>query len=209
MTTSTIGPKNANCAFYLRVSSADQSLENQRPDLSRIARSRGLDIVEVYEEKVSAAKKRPAYEGMMLAAHQGKFSTLVIWSLDRLGRSMQGNVDALLRLDDAGITVISVTEPWLDTSGMVRELLVSIFSWVAQQERKRISERTKAGLDRAKRKGKTLGRPKKWVDVDRALRLQGEGLPLRKVAKKLGVGTTTLHRALKSHETSSLLAEAT
>lgn len=195
-----------SCALYIRVSTADQSLENQRPDLLRIARSRGLEIVEVFEEKVSATKKRPEYERMMLRAHQGKFTNLIIWSLDRLGRSLVGNVEALLKLDSCGVRVISVQEPWLDTAGPVRDLLVSIFSWVAQQERRRISSRTKAGLERAKRKGRILGRPKKWIDIDRALRLQAEGLPLRKIAQKLGVGTSTLHRALKARE---ILADAT
>ncbi len=189
------------CALYIRVSTTGQSTDNQRPDLLRIARSRGLEIVEVFEEHASATKKRPEYERMMLAAHQGKFSSLVIWSLDRLGRSLVGNVEALLKLDSCGVRVISVQEPWLDTAGPVRDLLVSIFSWVAQQERQRISERTIAGLERAKRKGRKLGRPKRWIDVDRALRLRSTGMPLRKIAKKLGVGASTLHRALKAHET--------
>ncbi len=194
------------CALYIRCSTERQSLENQRPDLLRIARSRGLEIVEVFEEKISATKKRPEYERMMLAAHQGKFSNLLIWAMDRLGRSLVGNVEALLKLDGCGVRVISVQESWLDTAGPVRDLLVSIFSWVAQQERYRISTRTKAGLERAKRKGRILGRPRKWIDIDRALRLRAEGMPLRKISQKLKVGTSTLHRALQAHE---VLAGAT
>lgn len=195
-----------SCALYIRVSTAEQSLENQRPDLLRIARSRGLDVAEVFEEKISATKKRPEFERMMLRAHRGEFENLIIWSLDRLGRSLTGNVEALLKLDSCGVRVISVQEPWLDTAGPVRDLLVSIFSWVAQQERRRISSRTKAGLERAKRKGRILGRPKKWIDIDSALRLRAEGMPLRKISQKLKVGTSTLHRALKAHE---VLADAT
>jgi DNA invertase Pin-like site-specific DNA recombinase len=189
------------CAVYLRVSTDAQSTANQRPDVLRLVRARELDVVEIFEENVSATKSRPQYERMMLAAHQGRFGTIVIWSLDRLGRSLTGNVEALLKLDQCGVRVVSVQEPWLDTSGPVRELLVSIFSWVASQERLRISARTKAGLEQAKRRGRVLGRPKKWIDVDRALALRATGMPIRTIAQKLGVGASTLHRALAAHDT--------
>ena len=188
------------CALYIRVSTIDQSLDNQRPDLLRIARARDLEIVEIFEEKISATKTRPEYERMMLAAHQGRFTHICIWALDRLGRSLTGNVEALLKLDQCGVRVVSVQEPWLDTSGPVRELLVSIFSWVASQERQRISTRTKAGLEQAKRRGRILGRPKKWIDVERALAMRTSGLPIRTIAQKLGVGTSTLHRAMSAHD---------
>lgn len=188
------------CGLYLRVSTSDQSLDNQRPDLLRIVRARELEVVEVFEEKISATKSRPEYERMLLAAHQGRFSTLVIWSLDRLGRSLTGNVEALLKLDQCGVRVVSAQEPWLDTAGPVRELLVSIFSWVASQERQRISTRTKAGLEQAKRRGRVLGRPRKWIDVDRALSLRSTDMPLRLIAQKLAIGTSTLHRALAAHD---------
>ncbi len=194
------------CALYLRCSSAQQSLENQRPDLLRLARARGLEIVEIFEEKVSATKKRPAFERMMLHAHQGRWSNLIIWAVDRLGRSLVGNVEVLLKLDACGVRVVSVQEAWLDSGGPVRDLLISIFSWVAEQERRRISERTKAGLERARRKGRTLGRPRRWIDIDRALALRASGMTIRRTAQKLGVGASTLHRALAAHEA---LAEAT
>ncbi len=76
----------------------------------------------------------------------------------------------------------------------------SIFSWVAQQERNRISERTKAGLDRARRRGRQLGRPKKIVDVERAIQLRASGMSIRKAAKRIGVGASTLCRALQVHD---------
>ena len=116
------------CALYLRCSTDSQSVENQRPDLLRLAKARDLEVVAVYEENISATKKRPQYEAMMLAAHQGRWSTLLIWDLSRFGRSMVGNVEALLKLDQCGVRVVSVREPWLDTSGPIRDLLVSIFS---------------------------------------------------------------------------------
>ena len=193
-------PKDGTCALYVRVSTADQSLDNQRPDLLRVAGARDLNVLDVFEEKVSATKARPEYERMMLAAHQGRFSHLIIWALDRLGRSLTGNVEALLKLERCGVRVISAQEPWLDTSGPVRDLLVSIFSWVASQERQRISTRTKAGLEQAKRRGRILGRPKKWIDIERALALRASGMSMRSIATTLCIGTSTLHRALAAHD---------
>lgn len=200
---------SSTCAIYIRVSSEAQCLDNQRPDLLKAARDRGLEIASVFEEKASAVKQRPEYERMMLAAHQGKLGgTLFIWALDRLGRSLTGNVEALLKLDQCGVRVISVQEPWLDSAGPVRDLLVSIFSWISAQERQRISSRTKAGLEQAKRRGRILGRPRKWVDLDRALQLRATGMPIRTVAQKLGVGASTLHRVLAAREAVALATDA-
>ena len=121
---------------------------------------------------------------------------LLVWSLDRFGRSMVGNLQAVLELDRIGVQVVSVREPWLDTGGPVRSLLIAIFSWVAEQERLRLIERTKAGLDRARRQGKRIGRPRAPVDVTRALALRREGKSMRETAKLLGVAPATLDRAL-------------
>lgn len=103
---------------------------------------------------------------------------------------------------------MSVQESWLDSSGPVRDLLVSIFSWISAQERQRISSRTKAGLEQAKRRGRILGRPRKWVDIDRALQLRATGMPIRTVAQKLGVGASTLHRVLAAREAVALATDA-
>jgi len=190
-------------AMYLRVSKDEQETDNQRPDLKRLARARGLRVVVEYEEKVSAAKVRPEFDAMMRDAHQGKFEVLLIWALDRFGRSMVGNLQAVLELDRRGVEVVSVREPWLDTGGAVRPLLVAIFSWVAEQERAQLIARTKAGLDRARRRGVRLGRPVRRVDVKRARELEEQGASLRAIAKRLKVPTTTLDRALRCSEKGS------
>lgn len=184
---------------YLRVSRGEQSLENQLPDIKRLARARKLKLVAMFEESVSAAaRSRPQFDEMMAGAHRGDFEVVVVWSLDRLGRSMTGNLQAVLDLDRCGIEVVSVREPWLDTGGPVRSLLIAIFGWVAEQERVQIVERTKAGLERARAKGVHLGRPRRRVDVRRAKRLRAKGLSLRAVAQELDVPLGTLYRALCS-----------
>jgi len=136
-------------ALYLRVSSDRQTVENQRAEVEQLARARGYEIA-LYEETESAAKRRPVFERMLTDVRAGRIDAVVVWAIDRLHRSMQGAINDVLELDRLGVRVLSVREPWLDTSGPVRSLLVAIFGWVAEQERSRLIERTKAGLERAK-----------------------------------------------------------
>jgi putative DNA-invertase from lambdoid prophage Rac len=145
-------------AIYLRVSKGERHTENQRPDVGRVIATRHLDVVAEYEEKASAAKTRLVFDRMMADAHRGAFDVLVVWALDRFGRSMVGNLRDVLELDRCGVQVVSVRETWLDTGSAVRPLLIAIFGWVAEQERATIVARTKAGLDRARRDGVRLGR---------------------------------------------------
>lgn len=186
-----------SAAVYLRVSTDRQTVANQRPDVEQLVRARGLDVVQVYEEQGSAAKKRPVFDSMMADARRGRFKVLVIWALDRFGRSMVGNMADVTELDRVGVTVVSVREPWLDTGGPVRSLLIAIFSWCAEQERARLIERTKAGLATARRRGKRLGRPRgPRIDLEGARALIAERKSLRAAAGALGVPESTLRRAL-------------
>lgn len=184
-------------ALYLRVSKANgsQTTDNQRPEVEALAASKGAVTV-VYEEQCSAVKRRPAYEAMLEAARKGELDVLVIWAIDRFGRSMARNLSDLLELDKLGVRVYSVRESWLDTSGPVKPLLIAIFSWVAEQERARISERTKAGLARVRAHGQRLGRPKREFDVTRARALVGELGSVRAAAKAMGLPLATVQRGL-------------
>lgn len=106
------------------------------------ASSAALELVAEYEEKASAARVRPVFDRMVRDAHQGAFDVLVVWALERFGRSMVGNLQAVLDLDRCGVQVVSVREPWLDTGSAVRPLRIAIFGWVAEQERVTIVART-------------------------------------------------------------------
>jgi DNA invertase Pin-like site-specific DNA recombinase len=198
-----LGPRPSlkRCALYLRVSGGPgQTVENQRPALVQLARARGYEIVSIFEETASAVKKRPQFERMMLAAHRGEFDALIVWALDRLGRSMTGNLQTLLDLDRLGVETVSCQESWLQMQGPVRPLLIAMFSWVAEQERSRLIERTREGLARARREGKQIGRPRVAVDLDEALRLRSRGKGVRGIARALGVGPATVHRVLQAHD---------
>lgn len=193
------GPSRLAAAIYLRASTGKQSTENQRPDVYRLVRARGFDVVFAYDEIASSGKARPSFDTMLEDARRGAFKVLVVWALDRFGRSMAGNLNAVLELDRIGVQVVSVREPWLDTGGPVRSLLVAIFSWVAEQERARLGERTRAGLERALARGKTLGRPKRRIakrELARARAMLASGSSVRFAAKTIKVPASTLHRAL-------------
>lgn len=185
------------CALYIRVSTADQNLENQLPHLEKIALSRGLEVAVIIEEKISGSKKaRPGLDQLLQGAHRGEYNHVIVWAIDRLGRTMTGVIDTVTELDRIGCKIISYGEPWLVFDGPVRALLVAVFAWVAEQERARLIERTNAGLATARRNGKTLGRPKVQLDIDEAYRLRKAGYTIAEAAKRLGVGKGTLHRAL-------------
>jgi DNA invertase Pin-like site-specific DNA recombinase len=190
---------NKRVAIYLRVSKNDgsQKTENQRPDCERVAALYG-DVVRVYEDQISAVAERPAYESMMADARAGAFDVLVIWALDRFGRSMFGIINDTRELAKLDIGVVSVKDTWLNTEGPLRELLIAIFGWVAQQERARLIERTNAGIQRAREEGKHIGRPAAEVDVGRAKALMALGATQDEAAQLCGVGRSSLRRALRA-----------
>ena len=151
-------------AIYSRVSLRDDSQDpmNQLVPLRNLAKALGGQIVEEYVDYGSGGNgDRKYFLKMLEDAEKGKFKILLIWSLDRLSRegicNCLGYIEKLRR---NGIAIKSMQEPWMDTrdSG-IGNLLIAIFSWVAAQERLRIVERTKAGLDRVRSEGRRLGRP--------------------------------------------------
>jgi putative DNA-invertase from lambdoid prophage Rac len=150
------------CALYCRVSTDEQHTENQIQQLTEYANRRGLEIVRIYSENASAWKAGHQIELKRLRADAQKqlFDTVLVWSLDRLSR--QGAATILTLVDTLkyyGVRIISLQEQWTDAPPAVAELLYSVFAWVAKMESERRSERTKAGMARAKKAGKHCGRP--------------------------------------------------
>ena len=194
--------------MYLRVSTDRQTIANQAAEVSRLAAARGYELV-VYEEVESAAKARPVLERLLADARTGRIQAVAVWALDRLHRSMVGAIQTVLELDRLGVQVLSVREGWLDTSGPVRPLLVAIFGWVAELERARLIERTRAGLERARREGKRLGRPcASPLAVAAALAQVERGASIRAAAKAAGVSERTVRRSLRRNRLASGSAPA-
>jgi DNA invertase Pin-like site-specific DNA recombinase len=187
--------------IYARVSTGKQENANQLDQLREFAAKQGWEIAIEYVDTVtgSGKLKRPQFDRMMLAASQRQFDLLLFWKLDRLSREgVRKTLRYLELLDSYGVAWRSFMEPFFDSCGVMRDVVISIMATLAEQERINISDRTRAGLQRAVKAGKVLGRREIPVDVVRAHKMQREGLGLRPIAKKLKISLNTLQRALKS-----------
>lgn len=152
-------------AIYVRVSTNEerQDINNQLDPLRKYAEALGMQVVCEYKDFISGGdSNRPQFQAMMSHAKQHMFDIILIWSLDRFSREgILNTLSYIKALKLARVALKSLQESWLDTrEESMSELLLAIFSWVAEQERKRISERVKAGLKGNTRVGKR-GRDKK------------------------------------------------
>jgi DNA invertase Pin-like site-specific DNA recombinase len=182
-------------ALYARVSTNDQTTDNQLLELRRYAEARGWTATEYVDQGVSGAKEsRPAIDALLKDARRRRFDVVVCWSLDRIGRSLKHVVVLLDDLQALGVSFVSVREglDWTTPSGRLQAQLLSM---IAEFERARIRERVCAGVARAKAQGRRLGRPEK--DVPEAVLAPVRGLSVREAAKRLGVSTATAHRWLQ------------
>ena len=180
-----------NVAAYIRVSTSDQTAENQLPAILDYCKAHWWPEPEIYAENESAWRSGRQVELSKLlqdCMNGKKFDILVIWSLDRLSRQGIASILNLINtFKTYGCKVISIKEAWTDTEGPMQELLLAVFGWAAQYESKLKSERTLAGLARAKSEGKHLGRPTGSKDKQKRSR---RGYLLRyagPAAKKRGV----------------------
>ena len=148
-------------ALYLRVSTTEQDTANQLPALEDYAKRHNLAITQVYSESETAWKNGHQSELAQLLddARKGRFQVVLVWALDRLSR--EGAL-AILSLVDKfkrhGVKVISYQEGWTESPGELAEVLYAICGWVARMESQRRSERTKAGLERARLQGSPIGK---------------------------------------------------
>ena len=151
-------------AIYSRVSKNDESQDpqNQIKPLRDFAKVLSGEVVAEYVDRASGGRSdREEFLRMLSDADKRKFDLIIVWALDRLSREgILNTLGYLERFKRNGVALKSLKESWLDTRDKgISELLLAIFSWVAEQERKRISERVKAGLAKRKGEGKRLGRP--------------------------------------------------
>lgn len=191
-------------ALYARVSTVGkgQDHENQLSVMRDWANKEGHELVDAFIDTVSGSGKlrRPAFERMMVDAEAGKFEMLIFWSLDRLSREgVYTTLQHLKRLDDAKVCYRSHTEPYLDSCGLFKDAVLAILAVIAKQERIRISERVKAGLEVAKSKGRVGGRPKVEMDIQLKERLtlfRAEGNTITDIAARVGMSKSQVHRIL-------------
>jgi len=187
------------CGIYSRVSTSKQESDNQLAQLREFARVMEwrMDAEMIYVDQLTGKNSdRPEFQRMFQDASQRKFDVLLFWSLDRLSR--EGALETLQhlnRLTGHGVQWRSLTEQYLDSTGIFREAVISILAVVAKQERVRLSERTRAGLERARREGKVLGRPKVDVDAPAIRALREQGLSWGAIARQTGIARSTCQRA--------------
>jgi DNA invertase Pin-like site-specific DNA recombinase len=185
-------------ALYARVSTLNgQDPEMQLSELREYASRRGWSINREYvDQGVSGSKEsRPALNQLMADAHQRKFDAVLVWKIDRFGRSLKHLVNALADLCAYGVAFISFRDN-LDLSTPSGRLMFQIIGAMAEFERSLIQERVKAGLRNARAKGKKFGRPRAKVDAVQVAALRREGFSWSQVCRALNVSKGSAQRSV-------------
>lgn len=190
--------KPRNVALYVRVSTKDQTTENQRRELAEVAERAGWNVVAVFaDEGISGSKgrdKRPGFDAMLKAVTQRKVDMVAAWSVDRLGRSLQNLVETLGELKSAGADLY-LHKQALDTTTPAGRAMFGMLGVFAEFEREIIVERVQAGMATARAKGKQIGRAKVSEEtVSKIHTLRGQGHGIIKTAKLAGVGVSVVQR---------------
>lgn len=184
-------------AIYARVSTKDQDCEMQLADLRGMAEARGVQVVgEFVDRGVSGTRdSRPQLDRLMRDARRRRFDAVWVWRFDRFARSLRHLMVALDEFRAVGIDFVSYQES-LDTSTPAGRMLFQVIGAMAEFEREIIRERVIAGIERAKRRGRRLGRPRVEVDLESAREMRERGLSFREIAAELGVSVGKLHQCL-------------
>jgi DNA invertase Pin-like site-specific DNA recombinase len=193
-------PANGNrrVGVYLRVSTAEQTTENQRRELMAVAERHGWAVVRIFEDAgISGAKSRqgrPGLDALMKAVARREIDMVAAWSVDRLGRSLTDLLDLLREMHSKGVDLF-LYQQGLDTSTPGGRAMFQMMGVFAEFERAMLRERVVSGLARARESGTRLGRPKLAAHKEQAIRrLRKEGKGIRRIARDLGVGVGTVLR---------------
>jgi len=190
-------------ALYARVSTSHQTVENQLAELREIAHRQGWSIVaELSDEGISGSKgrdKRPAFDQLLKRATRREFDLIMVWAIDRLGRSIQHLVGFMNELQSLRVDLY-VHQQAIDTTTPSGRMVFGIFSALGEYERELIRERILAGQKRARSQGIKIGRPSKLNDaVKTSVRLlRGNGMGIKQIAKTLEIGVGSVYAALDS-----------
>jgi DNA invertase Pin-like site-specific DNA recombinase len=187
-----------NIAIYSRVSTKDkgQDVENQLRQLRDFCAKQGWQITREYSDHATGKHgDREQFKAMFAAASRREFDTVLFWSLDRFSREgVLETLQYLQRLTAYGIGYRSFTEPYLDSCGAFKDVILALLAALAKQERIRLSERTVAGLQRARQQGRVGGRPRVIADRAKVRELREAGASLGQIAGQLGLSKSTVAR---------------
>jgi DNA invertase Pin-like site-specific DNA recombinase len=184
-------------ALYARVSTTEQTPENQLIALRAFAAARGWQVVEFVDHGISVGRdRRPALDALLAAVRARRVDVVICVKLDRLARSTRHLVTLAADLEALGVDLVAIDQA-VDTTTPSGRLLFHMLAAIAEFERDLIRERVMAGLQRAKAQGRHLGRPRQHsIDVSAARALIAEGLSLRAVARRLSAHPMAVRRAL-------------
>jgi DNA invertase Pin-like site-specific DNA recombinase len=179
--------------IYARCSTRDQETDNQVAQLKAYAAQQNWEVVDTVVDVCSggkAATERPGLDKVFDLARRRQFDLLLFWALDRFSREgSRKTIGYLAMLDDAGVDWHSFSEPYISSLGIFKDAIIAILSALAKQEKVRISERTKAGLERTVRvNGTRLGRP--WTPAERiqkAKAFRAQGMTYKAMSAELGI----------------------
>jgi DNA invertase Pin-like site-specific DNA recombinase len=194
--------KSQRAAIYARVSTRErQEILNQLAQLREFCRRQGWQLVAEYvDRETGSVSERDDFQKMLLHASQGKFEVLLFFALDRLTREgTLATLQYLERLTSYQVGYKSFTEPYLDSCGTFKDVVISLLATMAKQERIRLGERVRAGISRARKEGKIFGRPPlRRVTEEEVAKLRMERkrtkAPFRTLATKWGLSVWTVHK---------------
>jgi DNA invertase Pin-like site-specific DNA recombinase len=196
--------KPKKVAIYARVSTSSQTVENQFQELREVAQRNGWHIVaELSDSGISGAKgrdQRPAFDQLLKRATRREFDLIMVWAIDRLGRSIQHLVGFMNDIQAMGVDLY-VHQQAIDTTTPSGRMIFSIFSALGEYERELIRERIMAGEKRARAQaqGVKIGRPSKLNDAVRtSVKLLCDGgMGIKEISKRLEIGVGSVYGALK------------
>lgn len=190
--------RSKTCALYHRVSSRDQNPTLAARALKAHAKRLGLRVALYADEVASTRDNLPARERVMAAARAGRLDAIIVWKLDRFGRSMIDLVTKLQELQTLGVRFVASSQG-IDLgadAGAAAHYYLHSLAAAAEFEREIISERTHLGLDHARRQGKKLGRRAERINLDHVRERRAAGETWQCIADQLDVGRETIRRAL-------------
>lgn len=190
------------CLIYGRCSTREQESENQVAQLRQYAGRQDWQVLEAVVDVCSGgtdAAQRPGLDRVLGMARRREFDILLFWSLDRLTREgSRKTIQYLAMLDDAGVDWHSFSEPYISSLGIFKDAIIAILGALARQEKVRISERTMAGLERTRRNGTRLGRPRTSpARLVEAREYREQGLSLVEIGQRMGVSRARACQLLK------------
>jgi DNA invertase Pin-like site-specific DNA recombinase len=178
-----------------------QDTANQLNQLREFCAASGYTIVQEFVDHATGKHSgREQFQAMFTAASRREFDLVVTWALDRLSREgVAQTFEHIKRLRSYGVEYVSFTEPHFRTTGPAGELMIAVAAWIAEQERKRISERTLAGLAKARRQGRIGGKRPLVTDRDKIAELDADGWTMREIGEEMGISAASVCRVLKAH----------